>query len=1227
MLERLTTMKCSVWLVFFLASLVAVQAANHSLVVARHVETVENDVCDKALPNFTLATKDDSEVLNDCYSDSPPVYPGLWYSVQGTGEQLVVRSCNVPTYVSIYQGGCGLTNLQCVVGTTYPCSSRLRLLLDTILDRTYYILHQNLYVYYYDIADLTISVAPPPPENDLCVNALPMAIGSTVYGNTTYATIEDLSALTGCYYPPQAPGIWYTLEGNGDPLVAQSCNSTSDADILVFKGSCSALEYVALFAHISLCGPQAFSFATEPGTTFYIMIQAEDSIVDLSIFVPPIVINDLCEDALSIAIGETVSVNATFASVAASEVPSYCYTSLFCTLEIPGVWYKFEGTGERLFARSCSSVSIYQGACGATNLQCVTGSDYACRHERLFLDTINGTTYYVLIQTNRITDLTIRVAPPSPANDLCVNAEPIAVGSTVYANTTYATSDAFDVLSNCTEGRSPFNNPGIWYTFNGTGDRLDVQSCDAMYYSSVTIYKGGCGATSLQCVTGSRSLCGRNRLIVDTEEGQTYHVLVQSDAFYDEIVDLSIFVAFVENDDCQNASSIEIGTTVYVNTTYARIDALDVPSNCFSGSDPVDPGVWYTFVGTGERMVARSCGSVQFLSIYKGLCGASTLECVAGGPGCGQERIIFDTVIGTTYHVLIQSVYDEIVDLAILVAPPPASNDFCVNAQPISIGSTVAGNATYATSDELDVQDDCGGLTPPINPGLWYTFVGTGTDVSLDTCLSTADATVSVYVGDCGPSTLQCVAVGNRLCGSNVLSFRADNMTRYLVLLQARSAGLLQLSVNNSTSPTPVPVPAPSPTLSPLPVPVPAPFSTLSPLSVPVPAPSSTLSPLSVPVPAPSSTLSPLSVPVPAPSSLSIAPVLLPTLSPVVLPSPAPAPQPAPIPSPIPSQPRPIVIAWIYGDPHITTMDGLEFDCQARGEFSLLKSLDSPFHIQSRFTKVSSPDISDATASVTSGLVIRESEQSPLIQVSLREGTADSIEGCFNLIQLYENRIERPLSSGASSSSVTISVLNDEIIIAFSGAGVEVHMYVKSSASFGCFFTHWIYLPDNYRSGERFVGLLGNVNGDPDDDWLTKEGGILPTPSTSEALFQGGYNYCREEWCVRSVSDSLFTYDVDESFALYFDCDAEYETGLEDAVENAPPELKNICGENVKCIIDGLVGTTSDAQVLLDDTARIEEEVENRIPPKPCGLFGWSIFCPCTFQGLLGRLIRRLFGF
>ena len=288
----------------------------------------------------------------------------------------------------------------------------------------------------------------------------------------------------------------------------------------------------------------------------------------------------------------------------------------------------------------------------------------------------------------------------------------------------------------------------------------------------------------------------------------------------------------------------------------------------------------------------------------------------------------------------------------------------------------------------------------------------------------------------------------------------------------------------------------------------------------------------------------------------------------------------------------------------------------------------------------------DTVASVTTGIVIREAAMSPLIQVSLQTGLADSIAGCVQLVNLYEDGMKSTVGMVSTSPNVTMSSLNDEIIVFYQNTGVELHLYMKFSQSFGCFFTYWIYLPETYRSNEALMGLLGNANGDPFDDWQTEQGAPLSLPSMNEALFQAGYDYCRKEWCIREATSSLFTYDNGESFSSYFDCDAEFESGIESAFDNASQELKILCREDAQCIIDGVVGTTVDAQSVLNDRTRIEEELMERNitftvnvtysptitpisePPtrKPCGLFERSLFCPFTFQGLFGRLFRRIFG-
>jgi hypothetical protein len=167
---------------------------------------------------------------------------------------------------------------------------------------------------------------------------------------------------------------------------------------------------------------------------------------------------------------------------------------------------------------------------------------------------------------------------------------------------------------------------------------------------------------------------------------------------------------------------------------------------------------------------------------------------------------------------------------------------------------------------------------------------------------------------------------------------------------------------------------------------------------------------------------------------------------------------------------------------------------------------------------------------------VQETDSAPTIQVSLDSTSASSVTSCLALTSLFENGVKRPILSGATSSAVSVTVLNgDEIVLLYNTTGLEVHTVVRSSLSFGCFFTQWIILPGNYRSAEMLTGLFGNANGDPSDDWQTNLGVTLPTPNTDTALYQGGYDYCRNQWCIRNATDSLFRYGSGTSFATFFD--------------------------------------------------------------------------------------------
>jgi hypothetical protein len=118
---------------------------------------------------------------------------------------------------------------------------------------------------------------PPPPENDLCENAILLDIPSSTQGTTGGSDFDNAPI---CYISIMAPGVWYTLIGNGNFITATTCADYTDFNttINVYEGGCNQFECVAgsgddcalPYPH---SGNSTVSFCSEIGVTYYILIQ------------------------------------------------------------------------------------------------------------------------------------------------------------------------------------------------------------------------------------------------------------------------------------------------------------------------------------------------------------------------------------------------------------------------------------------------------------------------------------------------------------------------------------------------------------------------------------------------------------------------------------------------------------------------------------------------------------------------------------------------------------------------------------------------------------------------------------------------------------------------------------------------------------------------------------------------------------------------------------------
>lgn len=254
------------------------------------------------------------------------------------------------------------------------------------------------------------------------------------------------------------------------------------------------------------------------------------------------------------------------------------------------------------------------------------------------------------------------------------------------------------------------------------------------------------------------------------------------------------------NDLCTGALPISCAGTVTGNTSAATVDA--VPT-CVTTLNTA-PGVWYTFVGTGQIVTLSLCGSSYDtkIGVFTGTC--ASLVCVTGNDDfCGlQSQVNFPSVLGTTYYVLVTGFGSGAGAFTLAMTCTSAiPNDNCTGAITIGCGQTITGTTVGATVDAVPT------CVTTLNtaPGIWYTFVGNGATNTLTMCGSSYDTKIGVFTGTC--ASLVCVTGNDDFCGlQSQVTFATTAGTTYYVIVTGfgSAAGAFTLTRTSAALPNDV---------------------------------------------------------------------------------------------------------------------------------------------------------------------------------------------------------------------------------------------------------------------------------------------------------------------------------------------------------------------------------------------------------------------------------------
>lgn len=229
--------------------------------------------------------------------------------------------------------------------------------------------------------------------------------------------------------------------------------------------------------------------------------------------------------------------------------------------------------------------------------------------------------------------------------------------------------------------------------------------------------------------------------------------------------------------NCNN--TVETITSVGYASEYSVVNLISGVNYTFSSSISTDyitisDAGGSTVLSYGTGSIIWTCpldGNYRFYTHTNNLCGSSTLS--------RTRRIQCST-------------------------PPPPSNDLIGGAIFINTcGETLTGNTKFATNS------DGSNCSPPQSPsenwtapGVWYTIIGTGGDITVSFCNSSYDTKVFIYTGT--PSNLSCYAQNDDYCGlQSEITFSTTVATTYYVLVTGYSSS--KGSFNISVTPTPTP--------------------------------------------------------------------------------------------------------------------------------------------------------------------------------------------------------------------------------------------------------------------------------------------------------------------------------------------------------------------------------------------------------------------------------------
>ena len=178
--------------------------------------------------------------------------------------------------------------------------------------------------------------------------------------------------------------------------------------------------------------------------------------------------------------------------------------------------------------------------------------------------------------------------------------------------------------------------------------------------------------------------------------------------------------------------------------------------------------------------------------------------------------------------------------------------------------------------------------------------------------------------------------------------------------------------------------------------------------------------------------------------------------------------------------------AFLYGDPHIVSLDGYQYTFNGKGEYVLLETTDRSLEFQGRMVPAKDENGTFIQATVFSAVAIRLSGSDTIqLEVENSSNITVSVNGDF---------IDFTAVTVQDFKEVRISErVNNTYLVTFTEG---ITLEVKAENEFLSLIK--ISLPRSLNGRTR--GLLGNFNGNPSDDLVPRNKTVLDSLLTNSSL-------------------------------------------------------------------------------------------------------------------------------